>query len=97
MPVQISDENGHVIRDENALFGKWKSDLENLYICNANDDFDQIFYGYVKPHKFLLENDILAPLSSSNTNVNHNISVDEVSIVIMNAKKMWYCGTGKIP
>ena len=50
IPVQIYDEHGHVIRDENIVFEKWKEDFEHLYSCNTNNEFDQTFYDNLKCH-----------------------------------------------
>ena len=44
IPVEIQDEFGNAIRDENIVFDKWKGDFENLYSCNSNSEFDDTFY-----------------------------------------------------
>ena len=82
IPVEIHDESGHVIRDENIVFGKWKGDFENLYSSSSSCDFDETFYDNVKSHKRLLED---------------NITLDEVAAAIMKAKKLSACGINKIP
>ena len=97
IPVEIHDDSGHVIRDENIVFEKWKGDFENLYSSSSSCDFDQMFYDTVKSHKRLLEENMLDPLFISNPHINSNITLDEVAAAIMKAKKLSACGIDKIP
>ena len=95
--VEIHDEFGNVIRDENIVFDKWKGDFENLYSCNSNSEFDDTFYDNVKSHKLVLENNMLDPLYISNPHINSNITLGEVAAAILKAKKLTACGIDKIP
>ena len=97
IPVEIHDEFGNVIRDENSVFDKWKGNFENLYSYNSNSEFDDTFYDNVKSHKLVLENNMLDPLYISNPHINSNITLDEVAAAILKAKKLSACGIDKIP
>ena len=97
IPVEIHDEFGNYIRDENIVFDKWKGDFENLYSYNSNSEFDDTFYDNVKSHKLVLENNMLDPLYISNPHINSNITLDEVVAAILKAKKLSACGIDKIP
>ena len=97
IPMEIVNENGDTVCDETLVFEKWKCDFENLYNTNESGNFDDAFYKQSIGHTTVLENNINDPLYNSNTALNKNISLDEVSSVIMNSKYMSAVGIDTIP
>jgi hypothetical protein len=89
------DNQGNVERNENEVFDRSKTDFEKLYNCT--DQGDERFYNDVKTHKQLLEEVMLDPLYESNTYLNINISIEETTQVVMNAKSHSASGCDQNP
>ena len=53
IPCEIIDDNGNVVRDEDAVLGKWKRDFESLYNGTDNSEFNSEHYNRAKIHKIL--------------------------------------------
>ena len=60
-------------------------------------DFDETHYDRVKIHKVLLELGIQDPLYTPNEELNGNISIEEISKIVQQAKSGSACGLDKIP
>lgn len=97
IPVEIVDDNGVVIKDQNEVFDKWKEDFSNLYNGANSEEFDDTFYDRAKIHKYLLELNLEDPLYESNVQLNSSISIDEITQIIMCAKSKSACGLDNIP
>ncbi|XP_060587764.1 uncharacterized protein LOC132743245 [Ruditapes philippinarum] len=97
IPIEIIDSNGRVCHDESSVFERWRSDFENLYHTSDNTDFDEDFFDRNKVHKQLLELNMLDPLYSENEQLNSNITIDEITNIVMTAKSRSTCGYDQIP
>ena len=93
IPVEIIHENGAVSNDESVLFERWNNDFYNLYNCSDNNDFDNIYFDRAKLHKVLLENNISGHLYESNSELNSNVTIEEVALIVRKAK----CGSASGP
>ena len=49
IPMEVYDENGFTIRDENFVFEKWKNEFYSLYNMpsDMNSNFDNVFFEHV--------------------------------------------------
>ncbi|XP_053381944.1 uncharacterized protein LOC128549356 [Mercenaria mercenaria] len=99
IPCEIIDDNGNVVRNEREVLDKWKRDFENLYNGTDNSEFDRlsVHYHQSKVHKLLIENNMNDPLYTSNILLNGNITFEEISKLVMNAKSRSACGFDEIP
>lgn len=96
IPLEVI-ENDSVISEERRVFEKWRTDFKNLYNRSENSDFDDVHYDRAKLHKQLLEMNMQDPLYESNNQLNGNITVSEISNIVMQAKKYSSCGFDNIP
>jgi hypothetical protein len=97
IPCEIIDDNGNVVRDEDAVLGKWKRDFESLYNGTDNSEFKSEHYNRAKIHKILIENNINDPLYTPNVTLNGNITLNEINDLVMKAKSRSACGYDEIP
>ena len=98
IPVEMVNEDGSIVTDENLVFNRWKTDFYNLY--NRDDDegdLNETEYNRYLMHKHLLEQDMLDPLYTPNQDLNCNISVREIENLVMHAKSGSACGVDNIP
>jgi hypothetical protein len=84
--MQVRDQDGNIICDERSVLERWKIDFSNLYNGCNSDEFEQGHYDRTKVHKHLFELNIADPLYTSNSQLNHNISIERISFVIMTTK-----------
>jgi len=96
IPVEIVDDLGNCNRDENAVFERWRSDFEKLYNGGDSDEFDSEFYTSAKTHKSELENR-LGEQTFDSEGLNRDISMVEVTRVVMKAKSRSSSGFDDIP
>ena len=97
IPMEVMDDNGDSNNDENVIFERWKNDFMNLYNRNDDGDFDETHYDRAKIHKVLLELGMQDPLYTPNEELNGNISIEEISKIVQQAKSGSACGLDKIP
>lgn len=97
IPIEIIDNNGITTNDENRVFEKWRLDFQNLYTCSNQNDFDDAHYNQAKTHKLLIENDMNDPLYEPHEFLNGNITLDEITCIIMQAKSRTATGYDEIP
>lgn len=96
IPVEIID-NGLINRNEGDVFDRWKQEFKNLYNRDDDSDFDEEYYNQSKLHKHLIEMHIEDPLYTTNEQMNCNITIDEITNIIMRAKSGSATGIDKIP
>ena len=96
IPIEIVD-NGNIIRNERTVFERWRLDFSNLYNGDNNGDFNEEHYDRAKLHKHLLEMNMQDPLYVSNEQMNRNISIEELTTIIMHARSGSACGHDNIP
>ena len=97
IPVEIIYENGAVSNDESVVFERWKNDFYNLYNCSDNNDFDDVYFDRAKLHKVLLENNISDHLYESNSELNSNVTIEEVALIVRKAKCGSASGIDELP
>ena len=97
IPMETTDDNGDIVTDETFVFNRWKTDFQNLYRNDDENAFDIQFQNEALSHKTVLEENMLDPLYESNTDLNQNISLQEIQKVIMNAKNGKSSGVDNIP
>ncbi|VDI78049.1 Hypothetical predicted protein [Mytilus galloprovincialis] len=97
IPVEIVDELGNIVKDEQLVFDKWRMDFENLYNGNNSDEFDDEHYDRVKSHNYQLESNMEDSLFAPNEYLNRNITLDKVNSIIMHAKSKSASGFDEIP
>ncbi|XP_053391424.1 uncharacterized protein LOC128554201, partial [Mercenaria mercenaria] len=97
IPVEIIDEQGHVVTDENVVSDRWKCDFANLYNGDDNEEFDNRFYDRAKIHRQLLELNIVDPLYTPNEQLKNNITLEEIVKIVMSANSKSACGIDNIP
>ena len=94
MSLEVYDELGNVISDENFVFQKWSTEFENL--CNT-EQFDDQFYPDILNGKLFLEDRMLDPLFEENPSLNISVIRSEVEKVVYSAKNGKSIGYDKIP
>ena len=97
VPLEVYDELGNVISDENFVFQKWSTEFENLYNTEHNEQFDDQFYQDILNEKLFLEDRMLDPLFEENPSLNISIIRLEVEKVVYSAKNGKSIGYDKIP
>ena len=97
IPREFIDSEGNTVCNERDVLEKWRHDFKNLYNGGDNNEFDTVHYNRTKMHKILLENRMNDPLYLDNENLNYNITIEEVTTVIMKAKSRSACGYDEIP
>ncbi|XP_060556851.1 uncharacterized protein LOC132717406 [Ruditapes philippinarum] len=97
IPIEIIDENGTPIRNEHEVWNRWKSDFEKLYNGTDTGNFDDIHYRQCLNHKEMIERRNEDPLYTPNALMNRNISIEEISSIIMKAKSGSAQGFDRIP
>ena len=97
IPIEVVDENGNIVRDEEAVYTKWQQEFQDLYNCTENTQFDIGHYERSITHKLLLENNMTEPLYNTNSELNSNVTLDEVECTVRNAKSGSASGIDDIP
>ena len=98
IPMETYDQNGDTETNETCVLNQWKTDFENLYKNNDGENtFDSHFQNEALAHKTVLEDNMLDPLYESNSDLNQNISMQEIEKIIMNAKNEKSSGIDNIP
>jgi hypothetical protein len=95
-PEEIVDCNGNVICEERFVLEKWRKDFENLYNCADSTDFNSEHFERAKVHKLLLENNMDDPLYTPNESLNKNINIEEICLVVEQAKSTSAVGIDNI-
>ena len=97
IPMETTDNNGSIVTDETFVLNRWKTDFENLYRNDDENAFNTEFQNEALSHKTVLEENMLDPLYESNSDLNQNISLQEIQKIIMNAKNGKSSGIDNIP
>ncbi|CAC5397978.1 unnamed protein product [Mytilus coruscus] len=97
IPMEVVDESGEVLTNEKDVLNKWRIDFENLYNGKNNTEFENDHYNQSKVHKQLLESEMEDPLFMPNEDVNSNITIDEITNIVMHAKSKSASGPDQIP
>ena len=98
VPLEVYDDDGNIISNENFVFQKWSKEFENLYNLNRDSqNYDQQFYDKIVREKVFLEDRMLDPLYEENTSLNASIMRSEVEKVVNRAKNGKSVGFDKIP
>ncbi|CAC5416249.1 unnamed protein product [Mytilus coruscus] len=97
IPMEVVDESGEVLTNEKDVLNKWRIDFENLYNWKNNTEFENDHYNQSKVHKQLLESEMEDPLFMPNEDLNSNITIDEITNIVMHAKSKSASGPDQIP
>ena len=97
IPKEVYDQNGVIETDEQYVLNKWKMDFECFYNNDKENNFDSHFQREALSHKAVLEDNILDPLYESNTELNQNMSMEEIEKIVMNTKNGKSTGIDSIP
>ena len=86
IPVEIIYENGADSNYKSVEFERWKNDFKysffNLCNCSDNNDFDDVNFDKAKLHKVLSENNISDHLYESNSELNSNVTIEEIALIV---------------
>ena len=94
IPMEIVDNDGNVSTRLDDVLSRWKSDYQNLFSNNSSAEFDEDHLNYVKDS--MLSNSV--PQTNVDlTNLNADISKEEVLKSIMRAKLRKAPGLDQIP
>ena len=97
IPMEVYNENGEILTDEQSVLNCWKTDFETIYNNDSFDSFNSEFQREALSHKRLLEDRMLDPLYESNAELNRNISFSEIEKVLLKAKNGKSVGIDQIP
>jgi hypothetical protein len=98
IPLEVYDDNGNIISDEEFVFNKWTNEFGKLYNFNENSvEFDNEFYENILREKSFLESNMLDPLFEGNRVLNVTITLSEVKRVVNKSKNGKSVGIDKIP
>lgn len=97
IPLEIIEETGMIINDEEVVLNKWRTDFKNLYNGSDSDDFDQGHFEQVRAHKHFIESRMDNPTYSPNETLNRNISFDKINRLVFNTKPKSASGYDGIP
>ena len=77
----------------------WRKEFSNLYNGLSSDEsgFDQNHYTIANSHKQTLELNMMDPIYNTNEQLNEDISLEEVTRVVMSARSLSATGTDKLP
>ena len=96
-PMEVYNENGETLTDEQSVLNCWKTDFEKIYNNDSFDSLNSEFQRKALSHKRLLEDRILDSLYESNAELSRNISFSEIEKVLLKAKNGKSVGIDQIP
>ena len=82
IPLEIVDETGMIINDEEVVQSKWRTDFKNLYNGSDSDDFDQGHFEQARANKHSLESRMDNPTYLPNETLNRNILLDKINLCL---------------
>ena len=94
--MEVYDKSGAVQRNDACVLSKWKGDFELLYSKCATPSDDE-FLRYANEMNKLYESIMLDPLYEVKCNLNNDITLKEVSDVVMHSKNYKSAGSDNIP
>ncbi|VDI60355.1 Hypothetical predicted protein [Mytilus galloprovincialis] len=97
IPMEVVGESEEILSNEEDVLNKWRIDFENLYNGKNNIEFENDHYNQSKVHKQLLESEMEDPLFIPNEDLNSNITIDEITKIVMHAKSKSASGPDQIP
>ncbi|VDI50202.1 Hypothetical predicted protein [Mytilus galloprovincialis] len=95
--MEIINENGYPVRTESDVLKKWRLDFQNLYNGSNSDEFNKEHYDQAIIHKQLLKQNMEDPLYSQNDQINNNITIEEITEIVMHSRNRSACGYDQIP
>lgn len=97
IPMEIYDNDGEIIIDEQIVLEKWKEDFQNIYnMDDSATDFNCDFQRYLSNHRVLLEERMLNPLYNENEQLNSIITVEDIRRLVSRTKNGKSCGIDNI-
>ena len=79
IPMEIYDNDGEIITDEQIFLEKSKEDFQNIYnMDDSATDFNCDIQRYSSNHRVLLEERMLDPLYNENEQLNSIITVEDI-------------------
>ena len=98
IPMEIYDNDGEIIIDEQIVLEKSKEDFQNIYnMDDSATEFNCDFQRYSSNHRVLLEERMLDPLYNENEQLNSVITVEEIRRLVSRTKHSKSCGINTIP
>ena len=97
--MEIVDKDGHINTDHDHVIDIWRKEFPNLYngLSSGESGFDQNHYTIAKSHKQTLELNMMDPLYNTNEQLNEDISLEEVTRVVMSARSLSATEIDKLP
>ena len=96
IPEEIIGNDGNILTAPSDILNKWKHDFKDLY-QSIDYNFENEFLQELILYKNFRESLMLDPLCYSDNNLNKEISVHEVSNIVLKAKNGKAVGIDKIP
>ena len=96
LPDQIYDSNGGIRYLPADVLNTWKLYYEDLYKINS-DTFDSDFYSSQLSRLEMLESNMCDPLFSQQSELNNNISNEELTYIFAKARSNTASGADSIP
>jgi hypothetical protein len=95
--MEVLDNEGNVSLNEQTILERWRVDFENLYNGSGNKEFDNDHYNQAISDKNIRERIMEEQLYQCNDEINHDISIQEVTDTVMRAKNKSASGFDGIP
>ena len=97
IPEEVYDESGNIIYDRGKVLEKWMTDFKNLYNNQPGGNLDDTFINEVKKANNLNEMTMMDPLYDPNIELKRNLTLEEVTVVVMKSKNKKSAGIDKLP
>ena len=97
IPMEVIKENGILVTDSDSVLSIWQSEFRKLYNLDVTENFDHSFYKLVT-HSLKCKQELMNdPMYISESILNMNISISEVTRLVKKAKSGKAVGVDKIP
>ncbi|XP_055999550.1 uncharacterized protein LOC130047882 [Ostrea edulis] len=97
IPMEVIDTDGNIITNEREVLNRWQIDFQNLYNGSVNTDFFQDHYDSSRLEKTRLENNMKLQSFICNEELNYDISLEEISDIVLHSKSKSASGYDEIP
>ncbi|XP_055998773.1 uncharacterized protein LOC130047523 isoform X1 [Ostrea edulis] len=97
IPMEVIDTDGNIITNEREVLNRWQIDFQNLYNGSVNTDFFQDHYDSSRLEKTRLENNMKLQSFICNEELNYDISLEEISDIVLHSKSKSDSGYDEIP
>ena len=95
--MEVVKENGILVTDSDSVLSIWQSEFRKLYNLDVTENFDHSFYKLVT-HSLKCKQELMNdPMYISESILNMNISISEVTRVVKKAKSGKAVGVDKMP